>query len=144
MPEEFWKAILTLTGSKYRNWDSGIFKFQRAVGAHGYSGPVDVIGVEFDLVPIRKLLGAPSATATPASPNTDHSTASIEPVKRARGRQPGDGEIDDVEALALMKSVYDRRVARGEQPSANSLAQMAIDVLGLASANETYASSGGF
>jgi hypothetical protein len=131
IPNEFWEAIRTLSGSQYRDWQAGIFKFRRAAGANMYLNPIDVIGVEFDMATVRKALGV--TDAPPLSGGTSDLRlkllASDAGADRAKGGAPRDSDKWDAVTLALVSLSNDGKMDRGLDTRFKSAAEMRRAVL---------------
>lgn len=124
IPKEFWAAILSLTGGKYRDWESGVFRFNRAVGARYYNRPIEVLGVEFDINKCRDLFGdrQPSnmlshtrrsviADLEPLRPSAEPAGGSVKKNGGGRGAgKAGYAHAHFIVALQSMEHLADEKV----------------------------------
>lgn len=109
IPADFWRALLPLTGSAYRNWNGGVFLFKRTAAGRQYSSTIQALSVEFDLNAVRVVFGL---DGTSGAGGDDEPVIRwdepVEQTERDKGGAPTDA-TKWVNLVAVVASVFGNR-----------------------------------
>jgi hypothetical protein len=120
----FWTAVVTHTGSAYRDWTAGTFRATRRRDMRSTGYQVSALGVEFASDQIEQLTGKSVTHA-----GLQSAPAEPESVRGKGGRHKGDGEIDDTAALDAMRRLIDARKKAGTKDPSRSAAARDVAII---------------